>query len=75
MAARPRTCLDQTFFWTATDLEEKLRDFQHYFNMHRAHGGLGGRLPIPAVEREPVSFASYRWQKHCRGLYQTPIAA
>jgi len=23
----------------------------------------------------PISFASYRWQKHCRGLYQTPIAA
>jgi predicted nucleotidyltransferase len=25
--------------------------------------------------RSPISFASYRWQKHCRGLYQTPIAA
>jgi len=23
----------------------------------------------------PISFASYRWQKHCRGLYQTPVAA
>jgi hypothetical protein len=26
----------------------------------------------PAARKE---FASYRWQKHCRGLYQTPIAA
>ena len=23
--------LDQTVFWTATDLENKLVDFQHYF--------------------------------------------
>ncbi len=22
-----------------------------------------------------LNFASYRWQQHCRGLYQTPIAA
>src|SRR5262245_20090218 len=70
-----RECLDRTLFWTATDLEQKLQDFQHYFNKHRAHDGLGGRLPVPAEERKPISLASYRWQKHCRGLYQTPIAA
>src|SRR5262249_31533694 len=38
-----RECLDRTLFWTATDLEQKLQDFQHYFNKHRAHDGLGGR--------------------------------
>ena len=27
-----RECLDQTLFWTTTDLEKKLRDFQHYLN-------------------------------------------
>jgi len=70
-----RECLDRTLFWTATDLEEKLQDFQHYFNEHRAHAGLGGRLPVPAEERDSISLASYRWQKHCRGLYQTPNAA
>jgi transposase InsO family protein len=67
-----RECLDQTLFWTTADLEEKLRDFQHYFNRHRAHAGLGGRPPVPGEEHKPLNFASYGWQKHCRGLYQTP---
>ena len=70
-----REFLDQTLFWTTADLEEKLRDFQHYFNRHRVHAGLQGRLPLPGEESKPISFASFRWQKHCRGLYQTPIAA
>ena len=39
--------LDQTVFWTATDLENKLVDFQHYFNQYRTHAGLNGRTPEP----------------------------
>lgn len=67
--------LDQTLFWTTADLEAKLRDFQEYFNHYRAHTGLGGQLPIPNGQTTPISFPSYQWQQHCRGLYQTPIAA
>jgi transposase InsO family protein len=70
-----REYLDQTLFWTTADLETKLRDFQEYFNHYRAHFGLGGQLPIPNGQGTPISFASYQWQQHCRGLYQTPIAA
>src|SRR2546425_11069705 len=70
-----REYLDQTLFWTAADLEEKLRVFQHYFNRHRAHSGLEGRLPEPSEVQTPLTFASYRRQRRCRGLYQTPIAA
>jgi transposase InsO family protein len=70
-----REYLDQTLFWTAADLEEKLRAFQNYFNKHRVHSGLKGQLPDPEDAGAPLNFASYRWQKHCRGLYQTPIAA
>ena len=70
-----RECLDRTLFWTTADLEAKLREFQKYFNEHRAHAGLEGRLPDSGRSTSPISFASYRWQKHCRGLYQTPIAA
>jgi transposase InsO family protein len=70
-----REYLDQTLFWTAGDLEEKLRAFQHYFNGHRVHSALKGRLPEPSEAQTPLTFASYRWQPHCRGLYQTPIAA
>ena len=70
-----RECLDRTLFWTTADLEAKLREFQTYFNEHRTHAGLEGRLPDSGRRASPISFASYRWQKHCRGLYQTPIAA
>ena len=72
-----RECLDRTLFWTTADLEGKLLDFQNYYNGYRAHAGLQGRLPEPGIARpaSPIDFGSYRWQKHCRGLYQTPIAA
>ena len=72
-----RECLDRTLFWTAADLEMKLLEFQRYFNGHRGHTGLGGRPPEPIAGegRVRARFGSYRWQPHCRGLYQTPIAA
>src|SRR5499433_1748205 len=70
-----REYLDQTLFWTAADLEEKLRSFQDYFNRHRTHSGLQGRLPEPAGAQTPLRFGSYQWQRHCRGLYQTLVAA
>jgi len=72
-----RESLDRTLFWTTTDLETKLLDFKHYYNGHRAHAGLDGSTPEPSMDgpRSPVSFSSYRWRQHCRGLYQTPMAA
>jgi len=72
-----REFLDRTFFWTAIDLENKLLEFQNYFNRHRTHAALQGRTPDQNTSA-PGQFAdlhSYRWQSHCRGLYQTPIAA
>jgi hypothetical protein len=52
-------------------------DSLHYFNALRAHAGLEGRLPETTIRgsASPIDFGSSRWQKHCRGLYQTPIAA
>jgi putative transposase len=72
-----RECLDHTLFWTTADLEAKLLDFQNYYNGYRAHAALQGRLPEPGVAgpASPIDLGSYRWQRHCRGLYQTPIAA
>jgi putative transposase len=63
------------FFWTATDLQVKLIAFKDYFNQHRSHSGLDGETPIETPESRGIDFKSYRWQKHCRGLYQTPMAA
>ena len=72
-----RECLDRTLFWTAADLERTLVDFQGYYNGHRAHAGLDGRTPESSTDPGCVraSVGSYRWQPHCRGLYQTPMAA
>jgi hypothetical protein len=72
-----RECLDRTLFWTAADLEGKLLDFQRYYNGHRTHAGLDGRTPEPytMAGSAHANVSSYRWQSHCRGLYQTPIAA
>ena len=72
-----RKCLDRTLFWTAADLETKLLDFQRYYNGHRAHAGLDGRTPEPDTRLGDghATVSSYRWRPHCRGLYQTPMAA
>jgi len=72
-----RDCLDRTLFWTAADLEAKLHDFQRYYNGHRAHAGLDGRPPAPSADQGCglANIRSYRWQSHCRGLHQTPMAA
>ncbi len=71
-----REYLDRTLFWTTADLETKLFDFRDYYNGHRTHAGLDGRLPESAVNG-PTSIGLdwYQWRRHCRGLYQTPIAA
>jgi len=55
----------------------KLLDFQRYYNGHRAHAALDGRTPerSPDVGSARASVSAYRWQLHCRGLYQTPMAA
>jgi putative transposase len=72
-----RECLDRMLFWTAADLEAKLLEFQRYFNGHRTHAGLGGMTPEPRSGEDSAraSVSGYRWRVHCRGLYQTPIAA
>jgi hypothetical protein len=72
-----RECLDRSLFWTAADLEAKLLDFQRYYNGHRTHAGLDGRTPVSRADPGGVraNVSSYRWQPHCRGLYQTPTAA
>jgi putative transposase len=72
-----REYLDHILFWTTADLEEKLFDFQNYYNGYRTHAGLEGRLPEPPTGEgtSPIGLDSYRWRPHCRGLYETPIAA
>ena len=58
----------------ASDLERKLEAFQDFYNVHRAHAALEGRTPVP-TRKDVARLDRYGWQAHCRGLYQTPIAA
>ncbi len=67
--------LDQTLFWTAADLEKKLRDYQSYFNEQRTHTARCGATPVESIARKIANFGGYRWESHCRGLFSLPIAA
>ena len=69
-----RECLDRILFWSAPDLEQKLFEFQDFYNAHRAHASLEGRTPVPK-RKDVATLNRYRWEEHCRRLYQTPIAA
>lgn len=57
------------------DLERKLLAYQYYFNHHRAHSSLDGHTPEDFGDRNIVELSNFRWQAHCRGLFQLPVAA
>jgi len=69
-----RELLDHTLFWTATDLENKLRDYQCYYNECRTHSGRDGATPIKSADKKVIDINEYRWKKHCRGLFELPMA-
>lgn len=49
-----RELLDQTLFWTATDLENKLREYKNYYNQHRCHSSReGGAVQLVSGSIEP----------------------
>jgi hypothetical protein len=70
-----RELLDHNLFWTATDLENKLRDYQCYYNESRTHSGRDGVTPVDSGSGKVVDINNYRWKKHCRGLFELPVAA
>jgi putative transposase len=58
-----REYLDRIMFWTRSDLENKLLDFQNYYNGHRTHSSIEGRTPDQDT-KDSQPFAdlhSYRW--------------
>ena len=73
-----REYLDQVVFWNAADLARKLAAFAVYYNAHRVHRSLDGTTPAQlagAPSPAAAAFNGYAWRQHCRGLFQTPIAA
>ena len=70
-----RELLDLTLFWTATDLENKLREYQCYFNDCRTHSGRDGATPLESEGNKVADINDYRWKRHCRGLFELPVVA
>ena len=73
-----REYLDQTLFWNQRDLERKLDTFRDYYNAHRVHRSLDGSTPDDRTAICPPlrgNLRSYCWKKHCRGLFQLPVAS
>ena len=64
-----------TVFWTATDLANKLRDYQAYYNEKRCHSSRDGATPDESGRENIIALTDCRWKKHCRGLFQLPVAA
>ena len=73
-----REYLNRLFFWNALDLERKLQAYGFYYNSSRVHHSLSGNTPDEKSGKPRPACAvlnSYRWQRHCQGLFHTPIAA
>ena len=70
-----RELLDHTFFWTSTDLENKLLHYQCYYNHSRSHSARSGSTPVQKPNSQVADINNYLWQPHCRGLMELPIAA
>ena len=73
-----REYLDRTFFWNAVDLARKLDVFQIYYNAVRVHRSLDGVTPAQCAggpSPAPAALDHYAWSQHCRGMFQTPLAA
>jgi hypothetical protein len=65
-------------FWSANDLRRKLHHFKDFYNHQRCHYALDGEIPTARTgktQSKIEDLRSYRWQSHCRGLYQLPVAA
>ena len=75
-----REYLDHLLFFNDRDLQNKLDQFQAYYNDVRAHSSLEMKTPTAmAFGEEPtekvVSINHRRWKQHCNGLYKLPMAA
>jgi len=73
-----REILDRTLYWNTYDLQNKLELFQIYYNEERCHYGIDGVTPVKKMDEQSsnvISINHYQWKKHCKGLFQLPVAA
>jgi len=73
-----REHLDRLLFWNKYDLQNKLNQYQKYFNEERAHSALKSQVPKEVdthLENNIIPMNKYKWRPHCNDLFQLPIAA
>lgn len=73
-----RELLDQTLFWNINDLQNKLHEFQIYYNSMRSHSSLNRMTPSKKANEKPadiVSINCYQWKSVARCLFKLPMAA
>jgi hypothetical protein len=58
--------------------ERKLELFKNFYNAARVHQGLSGDTPgekSGGPTPRAAALENYRWQSHCRVMFELPIAA
>ena len=73
-----RELLDRALFWNRSDLKQKPRNYQDYFNSARVHQGIGGTTPAnlhAGTTSTKVSPEKLVWKSYCQGLFKVPMAA
>ena len=70
-----RGLLDQTLFWTASGLDNKLHNYRRYYNKHRCNSSRDGATSVVSGAKNIVDINRHRWKKHCHGLFELPTAA
>ncbi len=67
-----------TFLWNSIDLHQKLDAFRIYYNAVRVHRSLDGTTPENRAgyySSSKANLSHYAWERHCNGLFETPVAA
>jgi len=72
-----REHLDRLLFWNERDLQNKLNQYQKYYNDYRAHSSLNAKTPavMDGAPKNIISINHFDWEKHCNHLFQLPMAA
>jgi putative transposase len=68
---------DNTPFIGPRDLENKLSELKAYYNENRMHQSLKSTsAQVAGISSNHVlDLDKFKWESHCRGLFQTPIVA
>ena len=68
---------DHTFFWNSIDLHRKLEEFRAYYSSARVHRSIDGTTPENRAGNSlpsKANLAHYALERHCNGLFETPVA-